>query len=248
MPIVEHSEHEIHKKGGLLYRFEDYLGEFVYGGIDGCVTTFAVVAGAVGGGLDSSVIIILGFANLFADGFAMSIGAYLSTKTEKANYNKHKKIEYWEVDNLPNVERDEIREIYQLKGFEGPLLEQVVEVITADRDRWVDVMMKEELEMMEEQKSPLLMGAVTYLSFLLIGLIPLLVYVWDYIQPLQADLFLLASVFTSAGFIIVGILKAYVTQANILRGVSETLLLGAVAAGVSYYVGSILEQLINTPM
>ncbi|HUC79925.1 MAG TPA: VIT1/CCC1 transporter family protein, partial [Flavisolibacter sp.] len=70
-------------------RFDRYLGPFVYGGMDGCVTTFAVVAGAVGAGMNSSIILILGFANLLADGLSMSIGAYLSAKSERSNYRKH---------------------------------------------------------------------------------------------------------------------------------------------------------------
>src|SRR5687768_1256069 len=84
-----------------LSRYEKYLGPFVYGGIDGSVTTFAVVAGSVGAGLNTSVIIILGLANLLADGFSMSIGAYLSAKSQRSYYYKQKAIEYWEVDNLP---------------------------------------------------------------------------------------------------------------------------------------------------
>ena len=240
-----HNEHVIHQKGSLLSRFENYLGEFVYGGIDGCVTTFAVVAGAVGAELSSSIIIILGFANLFADGFAMSIGAYLSTKSEKDTYQKHKQLEYWEVEHLPDVEKEEIRDIYRVKGFSGELLEQVVEVITSDKDRWVDVMMKEELEMVEEQKSPFLMGAVTYVSFILVGFIPLLVYVWDYVDPVGENLFLWSSVLTAGGFVIIGVLKTYVTQTNVWRGVLETLVLGAIAALVSYYVGDILEGLVS---
>lgn len=63
--------------------FEDYLGEFVYGGIDGAVTTFAVVAGATGARFDAKVVLVLGFANLIADGFSMSVGSYLSTKSEQ---------------------------------------------------------------------------------------------------------------------------------------------------------------------
>ncbi|MFK7807837.1 MAG: VIT1/CCC1 transporter family protein [Saprospiraceae bacterium] len=241
----DHNEQVIHNSGGLPKNVEQYLGEFVYGGIDGCVTTFAVVAGSVGAGLDSSIIIILGFANLLADGFAMSIGAYLSTKSEIDNYNKHKQIEYWEVENLPAVERQEVRDIYKAKGFEGDLLEQVVDVITSDKDRWVDVMMKEELEMMSEQKSPFMMGAVTYASFLLIGLIPLLVYVIDFINPLQQNLFFLCSVLTGTGFFIIGWMKAYVTQTKKWKGVLETILLGAVAALVSYYVGDLLESVVR---
>jgi VIT1/CCC1 family predicted Fe2+/Mn2+ transporter len=172
------TENAVHGEDNVfVQKFQEYLAEFVYGGIDGSVTTFAVVAGSVGAGLDSTVIIILGFANLFADGFAMSIGAYLSSKTDVDNYEKHKAIEYWEVENVPEKEKDEIREIFQRKGFKGKLLEDVVETITDDKDRWVDVMMKEELGLIEENKSPFKIGLITFLSFLLLGFIPLLVYV-----------------------------------------------------------------------
>src|SRR6056300_339085 len=155
-----HHEDSLHLKKGWFSKWQDYIGEFVYGGIDGSVTTFAVVAGSAGANLDTSVIIILGFANLIADGFAMSVGSYLSNKSEKQNFEKHERIEYWEVDHLPEKEKEEIRDIYRDKGFEGELLEQVVDVITSDKDRWVDVMMKEELNLIKEEKSPLAMGAM----------------------------------------------------------------------------------------
>lgn len=224
--------------------FEKYLGEFVYGGIDGCVTTFAVVAGSVGAGLDSAIIIILGFANLLADGFAMSVGAYLSHKSNKDNYEKHRQIEYWEVENLPEDEKEEIREIYRAKGFSGDLLEQVVQVITSDKHRWVNDMMKEELEMIDEDKSPVYIGAVTYVSFILIGLIPLIVYVVDFIHPIDQNLFLTSSILTGIGFLIIGVLKAYVNQTRYWKGMLETILLGGIAAVVAYVVGNLLENLI----
>jgi VIT1/CCC1 family predicted Fe2+/Mn2+ transporter len=225
----------------LVNRFQEYLGEFVYGGIDGSVTTFAVVAGSAGAGLESSVVIILGFANLLADGFAMSVGSYLSTKSEKENYNKHKAVEYWEVDNLPEKERQEIRDIYRAKGFEGALLEQIVAKITEDRDRWVDVMMKEELDMTEETKSPLAMGGVTFLSFLIFGFIPLLSYVLDYSISLQSDLFVISSVLTAVVFCVIGYLKALVTQTKVFKSILETLFLGGAAAILAYVVGDVLE-------
>ena len=244
--LTKQNEHQIHQKNQYVNKFEEYLSEFVYGGIDGCVTTFAVVAGAVGAGLSSSIIIILGFANLFADGFAMSVGAYLSTKSQKDNYNKHKNVEYWEVENLPEIEREEIRKIYQKKGFSGKLLEDIINVITSNKDRWVDLMMKEELEMIEQKKSPMKIGLMTYISFILIGLIPLSIYVWDYFNPLTLNLFVWSSVLTAFGFIIIGLLKSYVNQTNKFKGVFETLLLGMIAALVSFYVGHFLEILISS--
>ena len=241
-----HDENSIQQTNPIFKRFEKYLGEFVYGGIDGCVTTFAVVAGSVGAGLESAVIIILGFANLLADGFAMSVGAYLSSKSNKENYEKHRQIELWEVDNMPDSEREEIREIYRAKGFTGDLLEKVVQVITSDKKRWVDEMMKDELEMMQEDKSPIYIGAVTYVSFILIGLIPLIIYVVDYFNPIQHSLFLTSSILTAIGFMIIGLLKAYVNQTRFWKGVFETLLLGGIAAIVAYFVGDLLESIISS--
>lgn len=242
---MEAKEEFIHQESSFLGRHQNYLSEFVYGGIDGSITTFAVVAGAVGAGLDNAIIIILGFANLFADGFSMSIGAYISAKSEKQNYHKQKAIEYWEVDNLPDTEREEIREIYREKGFEEPLLSQVVEVITKDKDRWVDVMMKDELGLIEEEKSSFQIGLYTFISFVAIGLIPLLVFVADYININVSQKFLWSSILTGIGFIIIGFLKSKVTNNSVIKGISETLLLGSLAALVAYFVGDFLEQIIK---
>ncbi|WP_394351332.1 VIT1/CCC1 transporter family protein [Cyclobacterium roseum] len=234
-------ESELHQEIPFFKNLQEYLREFVYGGIDGAVTTFAVVAGAVGANLDPMVIIILGFANLFADGLSMSIGAYLSSKSEKENYDKHKNIEYWEVDNLPKKEREEIEEIYQEKGFEGELLQQVVDVIVSDRDRWVNEMMKDELNMMEETKSPFKIGLATLISFILIGFIPLTVYVWDYFFTTAFDVFFWTCLLTGMAFLFVGALKSWVNQTGLFRSVVETLALGFVAALVAFYVGDLLE-------
>lgn len=232
-------------KKSISSKISSYLGEFVYGGIDGSVTTFAVVAGSVGASLDTAVILILGFANLIADGFSMSVGAYLAAKTEHDNFEKHKKREYWEVENLPESEKQEVRDIFLNKGFEGDLLEKVVETITSDKDRWVDLMMKEELEMLKDGKSPLAVGAVTFSSFILIGLIPLATYVWDYLFQTENDRFLLACVFTSLAFLGIGFLKTYVTETGKLKGMLETWLLGAIAAALSYFVGDLLADVFS---
>ena len=148
------------------------------------------------------------------------------------------------MENIPDAERDEIREIYAAKGFSGQLLEQVVDVITADKDRWVDVMMKEELKMMKEERSPKMIGLVTFVSFILIGLIPLLFYVWDYAQALDINLFFATSILTGLAFLFIGFCKSYVTETNHWKSMAETLFWGGVAAAVAYGVGDFLEKLI----
>jgi VIT1/CCC1 family predicted Fe2+/Mn2+ transporter len=237
-------ESVLHQEVSIFKSLQDYLREFVYGGIDGAVTTFAVVAGAVGASLDPLVIIILGFANLFADGLSMSIGAYLSSKSENENYQKHKNIEYWEIDHLPEKEREEIEEIYKKKGFEGELLQNVVDVITADRDRWVNEMMKDELNLIEEVKSPFKIGLATLISFIMVGFIPLTVYVWDFFYVVNFDVFFWTCLLTGLAFVMVGTLKSWVNQTGLLRSVVETLALGFVAALVAYFVGDVLEVLL----
>lgn len=233
-------EPQLHHKFSMIANSQRYLKEFVYGGIDGAVTTFAVVAGAVGAGLDESIIIILGFANLLADGFSMSVGAYLAAKTEKEHFQKNKRIEYWEINNIPEKEREEVEEIYRAKGFEGELLKQVVDTITSNPDRWVEEMMKNELQLIEEEKSSLKIGVATFSSFVIIGLIPLTAYVTQVENPFKTATFL-----TALAFIGIGWLKSFVNATNRLKSVIETLGLGALAAGIAYSVGNLLESIIR---
>lgn len=226
--------------------FNKYLPEFIYGGMDGSVTTFAVVAGATGANFNPNVIIILGLANLLADGLSMSIGSYLSSKAEMNNYQKQKKQEYWSIENTPEEETEEIRKIYQEKGFKGEMLEEIVKVITSSKPLWVEEMMKDELKMLESPKTPINKGLATYFSFIAVGLIPLLVYVIDlFLSDTKLPLFLISSVLTFCAFIFIGYLKAHLNHLSKIKGVAETLFLGGVAAFVSYMAGTVLESLIN---
>jgi VIT1/CCC1 family predicted Fe2+/Mn2+ transporter len=235
-------ENNIHLENTKFGKLQEYLREFVYGGIDGAVTTFAVVAGGFGANLDAGILIILGLANLLADGFSMSVGAYLSAKSERDNYAKHEKIEYWEIENLPEIEREEIAEIYKQKGFKGELLDKIVNHICSDKDLWVAEMMKDELGMMRDSKSPFKIGLATLISFILVGFIPLMVYLWDFFFPTELNIFLWTSILTGLAFLIVGWLKGIVNQTSKLRSISETVALGLLAAVVAYYVGDILES------
>lgn len=177
--------------GKLKQHLEDYLSEFVYGGIDGAVTTFAVVAGATGARFDVKVLLVLGFANLIADGFSMGVGSYLSTKSEQ-----------------------------QLMVKRG--------------------------ESLKDEPSPVINGATTYTSFILVGLVPLLAYTLDYIFDLNlTNLFLIASILTALAFVGIGLLKSRVAQAAPLRSILETLVLGVIAASLAYVLGDLLERVVT---
>lgn len=240
-PITENT---LHSRGkGILGK--EYIGEFVYGGIDGAITTFAVVAGAEGASLGISVVVILGLANLIADGFSMSVGNFFSTKTERDNFEKHRQVEYWEIEHLHDREVEEIREIYAAKGFMGELLEQVVQVITANKEVWVDTMMKEELQMVKGDKSPYKTAGVTFFSFIVVGAVPLISYVFvgDNFTAGDPGLFLYSCILTGTALSIVGGLKSLVTEKNLVKGILETILLGGIAALLAYFVGDVLEKI-----
>jgi VIT1/CCC1 family predicted Fe2+/Mn2+ transporter len=234
-----------HSNNNWMSRFEVYLPEIVYGSMDGIVTTFAVVAGSAGAGFSINIVLILGMSNLIADGLSMSIGSYLSKKSELDNYKKHRRIEEWEVENIPDTERKEVEDIYKAKGFVGAELEMVVNRITSNKQVWVDTMMKDELNLILEKKSPFRAGLSTLVSFIIAGAIPLIVYVFAYSGSLGLHPFFLSSVVTLLAFLLIGYIKTYVTRIGLLRSLTETLVLGASAATAAYLLGDFLEKIIK---
>lgn len=221
-----------------------YLEDFVYGGIDGAVTTFAVVAGVQGASLASSIVIILGIANLMADGFSMAVGNYLSGRAKSQRYDRMLEREDWEIDNLPDREVEEIRDIFRKKGFEGHLLEEVTKKITSKRDVWLDTMMVDELGMIRESKTPIYAALTTFVAFSVVGSIPLIPYVGGVVVHLKSpDYFLASILMTGIALGIVGWIKGMVVGLSKIRGAVETMLVGGIAAAVSYTVGYLLKSL-----
>lgn len=240
-----HPEDRYHATSTIFGKAEKYLPEMVYGSIDGIVTTFAVVAGASGAGLSIKVAVILGISNLIADGLSMSIGSFLSKRSEIDNYNKHRQIEEWEMEHLPEVERKEVEDIYRQKGFEGEELEMVVNRIVSNKAVWLDTMMKDELGLMEETKSPFKAGLSTFLAFVVAGSVPLVAYVLTLLNEKDANPFMVSSIFTLLAFVLIGAAKNYITHAGWFRSIMETVALGTIAAVAAYLLGYVLENSIT---
>ncbi|SHH21232.1 VIT1/CCC1 transporter family protein [Thermosipho atlanticus] len=222
-----------------------YIGSAVYGASDGIVTTFAVVAGVVGAQLDPKIVLILGFANLFADGFSMAIGDYLSEKSERDYIESERQRELWEVEHFPDAERKEIEEIYKRKGIKGEKLNILVDIITSDKNLWVDTMMKEELGLMsDEDTSPLKSAVVTFLSFVIAGFMPLIAYVFASFVPFFVKhSFLSASIITSFTLFLVGALRQFITDVKWYLGGLEMLLVGGLSATVAFLIGYVLRTI-----
>ena len=219
------------------------IEEFVYGATDGAVTTFAVVAGVVGAGLSPSIILILGFANLFADGFSMAIGNYLGSKSQKEYIEKERRREEWEIDNLVEQEKQEIKDIYMEKGFKAELLDEIVSVITSRRKVWIDTMMKEELGLIEDKKQPLDAAITTFTAFNLVGLIPLIPFIFLHLSGFAISTeyaFIYSVIFTGISFFLIGIVRGKIVNKSLLRTGINTLAVGGIAAFVAYVVGHLL--------
>lgn len=209
-----------------------YLREWVYGGIDGTVTTFAVVAGVTGANLSPAIVVILGIANLIGDGFSMAAGAYSGAKTEADNYERLQTQEKRQIEHNPEGEREEIRQIYAAKGFSGEILEEITSAITADRQAWITTMMEGEYGLTPNPAKPVKIGLNTFLAFVFCGAMPLIPFILSMPKAFEAALFLSALTFFG-----IGSFKSRWSVHSWWRQGFETFLIGMSAAGIAFVIG-----------
>jgi VIT1/CCC1 family predicted Fe2+/Mn2+ transporter len=219
-----------------------YIGEMVYGGLDGIITTFAVVSGVAGAQLGVNVVLILGLANLFADGFSMATGAYLSSKSEQEYYERELEREAWEVEHFPEGEKAELYEVYRTQGYPEEDAARMVEIKTRNPKLWVKAMMVEELGLLPDERNPLRNGLATLISFVVAGSVPLLVYLLGMFIAIPETVSFPASlVLSGLALFGLGAAKVLVTQRNAIVSGLEMLIVGGLAAGVAYVVGALLK-------
>ena len=227
------------------YEAESYVSDFIYGAIDGAVTTFAVVAGVAGAGLDDRVIILLGVANLAADGFSMAASNFLGTRANEQARAKARREEEDHIDRYPEGEREEIRQIFSEKGFRDHDLERIVEVITSDRQRWIDTMLRDEYGFGAHQPSAWKAAFVTFGAFLTIGTIPLISYLINGLTTVSMESpFFWSSLLTGAAFVVVGAMKSRFSLQHWFVSAAETLAVGGLAASIAYVLGEALKSLV----
>lgn len=214
----------------------NYLQDWVYGGIDGAVTTFAIVAGSLGASLSAKIILILGFANLLADGLSMAAGNYLGTKADNDDAERLKVVEADHIERFPEGEREEVRQIFIAKGFDGQALEEAVGVITANRDVWISTMLAEEYGVAKARRSPKRAALSTFGGFLVCGLVPLVPFLLN--APNAAWIALAATALTFGG---IGMGKSRWSLSPWWVSSLETLAIGLVAAVVAYGIGHLLN-------
>lgn len=223
------------------------LKSIVYGGLDGIITTFAVVAGATGGELDTSIILILGISNMFADALSMGMGDAISSKAEKEMVLREREREKWELENFPEGEIQEMIELYTERGLTEEKAQIVVNAMSSNKEFFIDQMVTDELgmELPDINDNVWVDGIITFSSFIFFGIFPLLAYICLNTADIEQDImFVISCCLTAVMLFVLGVVKSkFTTQRWYLAGL-EILGLGSFTAGVSYGIGKIVSEIV----
>ncbi len=232
-----HSAEEIERRIGAASN-GSYLRDFVYGGIDGTVTTFAIVAGVQGAGFSNLVIIALGIANVLADGFSMAAGNFSAVQSEREDIGRLREIEHRHIRLEPEGEKAEIRQILSLKGLRGKTLDDAVSDITSNEGKWIDMMLVDEYGRAPVEQHPLRAAGATFLAFLICGMIPLMPYLLGGVNPFHTSI-----VLTAVTFFAIGMIRSIWSLKRWWRLGIETLGIGMIAASIAYLAGAYIGSL-----
>jgi vacuolar iron transporter family protein len=239
-----------HQRGAIAARLAkpprpSYLRDMVYGAIDGTVTTYAVVAGVAGAGLDSSVVLVLGAANLVADGFSMAVANYLGIRSEERRWHRIRREEERHIALVPAGEREEVRQLLARDGLDGELLDAATDAVTSDRRRWVEVMMAREHGFAATRPDPRRAATATFFAFAVVGLLPLLAFVIDALPGVSVDSpFVWSTALTALAFLGVGAAEGVVVDEPRVWSALRTFAVGGSAAGLAYVAGLALGRLV----
>lgn len=244
--IIEHIEKEHANKAA------HNIKSFTYGGVDGVITTFAIMAAAVGANLDPKVVIIMGFSNLIADALSMGFGDYLSSSAERDYINTEKKKETYEYKTHRDHEIKELVELYVYNGMEVEDAIQLVSIL-ASKEKYTNIfinhMMVLELDLPEAEtrKDILIKALFTFISFIFFGSIPLLVFLTMYLSEYdnKNNIFIITCIVSSITLFLVGAFGAKITKQSILKNGFLTMINGIIATSAAYLIGWWIESLFS---
>ena len=227
-----------------LGRTQEFLKQITYGGNDGIVTTFAIVASFAGAGADgvaqigAMAVLVFGLANMFADGISMGLGEFLSTRSEHDLYRARRAQEMREIATNPDHERMELGTILRQRGLNETDAAAATEILVRNPTMMTDLMMTYEFGMMDpEGDSPVVKGLFTFISFVAFGAVPLLPYL---LLPPDPQTFRLSLVASGCAMVALGLLRWNATGERLLRCVGETVAVGTVCGAVAFAVGWIV--------
>jgi predicted membrane protein (TIGR00267 family) len=215
------------------------LPEIILGGQDGLVNVLGVILGIAAATSDSQIVIVAGLAATFAESVSMAAVAYTSKLAEADYYQSEYEREKWEIDNMPQGEKEEIKALYENYGFKGRTLDEIIDRITSDKKVWLKVMMEQELKLEEiDRKQVLPMALLVGLSAVIGSLVPLTPY---FFFPVKIATFS-ALLVTAAVLFLVGYYKAKKTLGrHLFRQGVEMMVIGVVSALAGYLIGMLLK-------
>jgi vacuolar iron transporter family protein len=218
----------------------DLLTDIVIGMSDGLTVPFALAAGLSGAVASTGIIVIAGIAEIAAGSIAMGLGGYLAGKTEQDHYNSEVKREYYEVDNLRELEIKETKEFFANIGLSEELQERATAEISKDKKQWVDFMMKYELGLEKPDPKRATKSALNIgLSYIAGGLVPLSPYFFIH-TPIDA--LKISVIVTLICLFIFGWFKSKMTGVTPFTGALKVMLIGAVAAAAAFGVAKLFES------
>ena len=220
---------EKHNKGAA------WLNDFILGGQDGLVNVLGIILGMAIATNDAKLVIIAGFTATFAESVSMGAVAYTSTKALSDYYKSQEQMEENEIEQVPELERIEIKDIYYKKGFRGKLLNDIVHRITSDKKMWKDIMMKEELGLSKELAHPIKSAIIVFLASIIGSFIPLTSFFFFSIQTAVISSLIISAIalFTT------GAIEGKLTVGSWIKKGFQLMTIGMAAALVGFAVGKI---------
>jgi len=218
--------------------FRNYMRDLILGANDGLVSVFALVIGVAAGGFGPKNILLTGVAGMVAGAISMSIGEYVSTKSQEEVYDAEKRLEASHIENHLDHEKGELREFYEAKGFSGDILEEIIETIAADPVILLREMMMAEFGVLEgERRSPITATIIVGIAFAFGSSLPVIPFL--FVNSTSTGI-IIASILSIIGLFAIGGIKAWVTETNISRSGLENLTLGGAGAIITFIIGSLI--------
>ena len=234
-PLLDEILHHMHRDP---HHRASSLSDFILGAQDGLVNVLGVILGIAAATNDARIVLVAGLATTFAESISMGAVAFTTTLADADHYQSEREREYRHVQEAPNLETQEIREIYESKGFKGKLLDRIVETVTANTDVWVAVMMAEEHQLAPVDRRQAFRAAwVVGVSAVLGSLVPLAPFMF---LPVSTSMWSSVLV-TAAVLFAIGVYKARVTVGKPIRSGTEMALIGTLSALAGYLVGFLLK-------
>lgn len=218
-----------------------FIRDIVFGANDGVVTALGFLIGFAGTVSHQQTIVIAGTMEIIAGAASMALGNYLAVKSQKEFHDQMERVERWEIEHKPEIEKDEIREIYTGMGFDKESVAFLTKKVTADKELWLKVMMRDELGFTkEENERPVISGLIIGFFFILGGLPPLLPFIMVQSVPLALVLSFAAAILVK---IVIGYIRWFLNKGSLYRNVTETILIGVTAAAIGFGSSLVLKAL-----